>query len=395
MRARRLASNPTRRAPVPVGSAPILMTERTTPSGPSRASRRFPLLDPLRGVAATVVVLDHIAGLKLGYFAVLVFFVISGYCITAAAEAGIERSMTIGAYMRRRLRRIYPPYLISVVFFVVTRIIKYELGGPSDLAKRTLMQWVQTLTLTQWVSLLPGFADYPANNGVLVVAAYWSLNYEEQFYLFVGLAMLLGAQVRRPLRSILLPFTVGTVGLMALFPTLVIGFFVDYWPLFGAGVAVYYRLAGEGGPRVRRALDVGLGLCFALSIGVLVLHGRPARDVRYIWEDLAVATGVALVLLAVEPYGSRLMATLPLRLLKKVGTISYSLYLIHQFNITLAKQVADRIVGAGALLPLHAGVELAVHLTLAAGFWWLFERPFLNAPLQAAAARPVAPALPA
>jgi peptidoglycan/LPS O-acetylase OafA/YrhL len=372
------------------------MTEQTTPGGPPRASRRFPLLDPLRGVAATVVVLDHVAGLKLGYFAVLVFFVISGYCITAAAEAGIERSMTIREYMRRRLHRIYPPYLISVVFFVVTRIVKSGLGGPNDLAKRSLVQWVQTLTLTQWVSFLPGIPGYPYNNPSLMVAAHWSLNYEEQFYLFVGLAMLLGGRLRRPLRSILLPFTIGTVGLMAFFPTLVIGFFVDYWPLFGMGVAVYYRLSGEGGPRLRRAIDVGLGLCFAISVGVLLLHGRPAQEVHYLWEDLAVASGIALLLLALRPFEARLMATLPLRLLKKVGTISYSLYLIHQFNITFGKQVADRVVGSGAVRPLHVAVELILHMALATGFWWLFERPFLNAPLAPAKApSPGAPALPA
>jgi peptidoglycan/LPS O-acetylase OafA/YrhL len=358
---------------------------RPTPDRPPRASRRYLLLDPLRGVAATLVVLDHVAGLKIGYFAVLVFFVISGYCVLASAEAGLERGMTMGAYMRRRLRRIYPPYLVSVLFYVATRLVKYRLTGTLDLAAHTKTEWIQTLTLTQWLDLLTApTSSYPYNNSALMVAAHWSLNYEEQFYLFVGLAMAACAWLHRPLRAILLPFTLGALLLMAAIPNLVIGLFVDYWPLFGAGVAVYYRVTGEGGPRLRRALDVGLVTLFAGSVGTLLLNGRPFVGQRYIWEDMAVASGLALLLVVLRPYDARLMKTLPLRLLRKVGTISYSLYLVHQFNVTLAERAADRLVGANAWHPLHIAVELALHWALATGFWWLFERPFLNAPPGAA-----------
>jgi peptidoglycan/LPS O-acetylase OafA/YrhL len=362
---------------------------------PRRASRRYTLLDPLRGVAATVVVLDHAAGLKLGYFAVLVFFVISGYCILASAEAGLERGMAMGEYMRRRVRRIYPPYLVSVLFFVATRLVKYRLGGTLDIARRTPAEWIQTLTLTQWLDLVTApVSSYPYNNSALMVAAHWSLNYEEQFYLFVGLVMAACAYKRWPMRAILLPFTIGTIALMAVVPNLVIGLFVDYWPLFGVGAAVYYRVTGEGGARLTRALDVGLVALFAGSVGTLLVHGRLFAGQRYIWEDLAVTSGLALLLVLLRPYDERLMRTLPLRLLRKVGTISYSLYLIHQFNMTLAEQVAARVVGATAWRPLRVAVEVAFLWALASGFWWLFERPFLNAPPEGGRARAAKATLP-
>ncbi len=48
---------------------------------------RYGFLDGLRGLAALCVVLAHQDVLPFGHEAVLVFFIISGYCITAAAQA--------------------------------------------------------------------------------------------------------------------------------------------------------------------------------------------------------------------------------------------------------------------------------------------------------------------
>lgn len=358
---------------------------------PRVPSSRYALLDPLRGVAALTVVLDHAAAIKIGYHAVLVFFVISGYCILAAAESGLRRGMSIAEYMRRRLRRIYPPYVISVVFFAVTRLVKWRLGGALDLAQRTPLMWLQTLTLTQWVSLVPQGADYPYNNPTLFVAAHWSLNYEEQFYLFVGLTMALCARLRLSLRDVLLPFTVATLAVLAARPQLCVGFFVDYWPLFGVGVAVYYRLVGAREARVRRALDAALLALLLVSAG-LTWRGARAPERRYIWEDLLVGATVALLLVGLKPYEARLMTWLPLRLLKKIGTVSYSLYLIHQFNINVVDALAGRAFSHARWPIANVVTQLALHVALASGFWWLFERPFLNKPVDATPPEP-APAM--
>src|SRR5208283_4905468 len=93
---------------------------------------RYDLLDGLRGLACLGVLLHHLKVAEIGHYAVMIFFVISGYCITASAQSCLRKGIGFGAYMRRRIRRIYPPYFIAIAFFSVTRVLKSALsGGPS------------------------------------------------------------------------------------------------------------------------------------------------------------------------------------------------------------------------------------------------------------------------
>jgi len=152
-------------------------------------SERYRMLDAWRGIAATMVVIHHVAGIPIGHDAVMLFFVISGYCISASAEVCLTKELAFRTFMWRRVRRIFPPYLLALAFFVATRLLKLAMGGPNDLA-RTPVEWVQNLTLTQWLTLLFRPTPLAEENPTNFVAAFWSLNYEEQFYLVVALAIL-------------------------------------------------------------------------------------------------------------------------------------------------------------------------------------------------------------
>src|ERR1700730_6223486 len=101
---------------------------------------RYEMIDGLRGLAALVVVLNHLKIVILGHYAVMVFFVISGYCIAAAVETGRRNGVTFGKFMWRRLHRIYPPYFFAIVFYTLTRIAKSASGGHNDLA-RPWLDW--------------------------------------------------------------------------------------------------------------------------------------------------------------------------------------------------------------------------------------------------------------
>ena len=111
----------------------------------SRFPARYGLLDGLRGIAALGVVLTHHGVVAWGHDAVLVFFIISGYCITAAAHAALERdtgNSVFRYFMWRRLRRIYPPYFLSLVFFAATRLIRNQLTSGAPVPTDALLQAV-------------------------------------------------------------------------------------------------------------------------------------------------------------------------------------------------------------------------------------------------------------
>jgi peptidoglycan/LPS O-acetylase OafA/YrhL len=86
------------------------------------------MIDGLRGLAALAVVMHHLRVIPVGHYAVMLFFVISGYCIAAAVTAARRSAMSFGSFMWRRLRRIYPPYFFAVAFFVLTRAAKIASG---------------------------------------------------------------------------------------------------------------------------------------------------------------------------------------------------------------------------------------------------------------------------
>lgn len=107
-------------------------------------AKRLTSIDALRGIAALGVVLYHAvhqtAGAvpdnlfqypvrliqflsSFGYIGVFLFFVISGFCIhlqwAKSRAEGKEFQVKFGAFWKRRLWRLYPPYLIAIAVYLV------------------------------------------------------------------------------------------------------------------------------------------------------------------------------------------------------------------------------------------------------------------------------------
>lgn len=147
----------------------------------------------LRGVAALLVCLFHFVYTTidfvhtpsiLNFFSygkqgVQMFFVISGFVITWAMlsrqEFGVKGMMF---FFKRRLIRIEPPYLISILLCVVYFYIRRFVPGTAD------------------VDLLPSFSNVLYHVCYLVpwianqewlLPVYWTLGIEFQYYLLMGL----------------------------------------------------------------------------------------------------------------------------------------------------------------------------------------------------------------
>jgi peptidoglycan/LPS O-acetylase OafA/YrhL len=133
-----------------------------------------------------------------GNLGVMAFFIISGYLITQS----YERSSSVRSYFKRRVRRIYPGYLvaISICTLVVIPLFATEwIFGPKEAAI-----WLgRNLLLQAYFPLSNVFAttlDHHSTNGSL-----WSILYE--FWCYIGVAVL-GAASLATKRPVLIGLTV-------------------------------------------------------------------------------------------------------------------------------------------------------------------------------------------
>lgn len=79
---------------------------------------RLVTLDGIRGLSAIVVALLHASAGRWpihGYLAVDLFFLLSGFVLAGAFEQKLRDGMTMGAFMRARLARLYPLFVLGLV----------------------------------------------------------------------------------------------------------------------------------------------------------------------------------------------------------------------------------------------------------------------------------------
>ncbi len=349
---------------------------------------RYELLDGLRGVAALAVVLQHLGVASTGHLAVMVFFVISGYCITASADASRRRRDGFGSFMLRRARRIYPPYLLAVGFYAATRFVKMSMSGHDDL-RRPLIEWVQNLTLTQWVSDLFHPVVSADANSSLFVAAFWSLNYEEQFYFVMALTLILATWRRTPpVVPVLVLAVAGLAWNWAIPDGWVCGLFIEYWAHFAAGSLLYFALCTYTGRLPRTAFIASVAaLGVACTARIALDRAHPGIGLRAIHE-LAFLCAVTLTLYFLRPASAAIARSRFWRPIAALGTVSYSLYLVHQFNLTLVASIVHRLLPAPAPYAWTITAMIALHLGIGTSFWYVAERPFLGRPVRGGAPVP-------
>ncbi|SDS18520.1 acyltransferase family protein [Actinoplanes derwentensis] len=157
---------------------------------------RLAWLDALRGWAAAVVALFHLSPvvlgselhlrifhvIDLGKYGVLLFFLVSGYVIPMS----LERHGDLRRFWAGRLLRIYPAYLLAIA-------VSLALGAagvlrlPGQLAEETTTSVLGHLTMLQ---------DLLGTQGAL--RPFWTLTYEMIFYLVVAGIFVWGRHLRRP-----------------------------------------------------------------------------------------------------------------------------------------------------------------------------------------------------
>lgn len=152
---------------------------------PPEGQGRFVLrgLDGIRALAVLLVVVYHFWPQHLpgGMIGVDIFFVISGYLITALLlrEGAYTGKMDIVSFWVRRLRRLVPAFAsLSLVVGALALLV----GGDAQVGLGRQILGAFTYS-SNWLLIGAG-NDYFAQTSPELMTNFWSLAVEEQFYFF-------------------------------------------------------------------------------------------------------------------------------------------------------------------------------------------------------------------
>jgi peptidoglycan/LPS O-acetylase OafA/YrhL len=362
---------------------------------PPPGNPRFPLLDPLRAIAALSILVTHTAGWS-GFNAanpagawtarldcgVTIFFVLSGFLLYrpfVSARLDGRKPPRVARYARRRVLRIVPAYWVALI--VCGLFVEKWTSGIFD-----QYWWAYFLLIQSW--------SLDTITGGINVA--WSLSVEAAFYVVLPFYALAMARLLRRrdrdaaarlelillVASAVLAIAIRTV-VRAVEPESVYGstlFGMWAWFVGGLSLAV---LSSWGPEHLRLAREHAYwfwGAAFALltiaawGFGLPRAIGGGYTDTGLFFEHL-LYLGIALCLVAPATVRERLplLASRPLAWL---GLVSYGIFLYHQIFVGAFRFIADDVQFAGYLwytLAVFAGATVCAALS-----YYIVERPLLR-----------------
>ena len=292
-----------------------------------------PALDGIRAVAILLVLFLHGRLLDGGFLGVDLFFVLSGFLITALLlrEWDQRRSISLGRFYVRRARRLFPALFLMIlgvaVLYLALSAVQHGRGFWPEVAAVAgyAANWVAATASPPGLSTLGLFGHT------------WSLAIEEQFYIVWPLLLLLLLRRRAPLGAI-------AVGLLvAAAAGGILRWFVwahDHSPaaflrtdtradglLLGCATLALISSA----PFLRRwltrpAVAVVAVLVLATAVWRLRSDSSPLYAGGLVIFEVAAAGLIAHVVLAPGAFAARVLAIRPLAWL---GARSYGIYLYH------------------------------------------------------------------
>ena len=371
-----------------------MTTAKLPDNSASKGNYHSQWIDFLRGASALAVVLYHVrvdlwvgwnairaqpdqfsaidkasAWLSVGTpfmgSAVMLFFMVSGFCVHFAYAAG-GRPFEAGPYARRRFFRIYPPYLaIIAVTFIIERLALalYTVPGSS---------W-QTIVKTIFMVQNYGFAagQMSANPSL------WSLPVEAELYLayplFLWCCANYGFKVTMSSVAII---SVGVLLISLQFPWDSGVFHPDYnfllfWIIWCGGALLAEMLKRDRLPRWNFGLTA-LMICLLLIALVADLKRVPVGVHHLLWGAFY------FLLMLWGLCKAEALRAVPIWLQKpilSIGVFSYALYLVHFPLFHLLGAMWVHQFGAKPANFLVSLVFVALSLPVAALFYRWFELP--------------------
>ena len=313
---------------------PAVATRDATTAPVPHTDTRIDALDGLRGILAFTVCISHffgevphgVSGLMLGWIAVKMFFVLSGFLVARIVLDNLEAGNFFRVFYMRRVCRTLPAYLVTVAFVFVCAALFHDRAWME--ADRVLPLW-SYLTFTQPLVMI-------ARNdfGSDWLLPTWTLTVEEQFYLVAPLICLLV-----PRRHLLLALFLG-LALSLGFRALVYGGGVlpEKAALVTLPAACHSMFLGMIAALLLRSAHIAWerwDLALRLAPLVLLVAAIGLKAVSGATGGLFDLLGVPLVSVAGACYLAAIARNAPEAdslkgpVLKQLGRMSYSLYLMH------------------------------------------------------------------
>ncbi len=372
------------------------------PAAPTAVTgRHLPALDGLRAVAVAGVLAYHLGtgAVSGGYLGVDLFFVLSGFLITALLleEWVSSGTVRLAAFWARRARRLLPALFVLLLAVGLSVVVIGRLGsagsvGGIDLSGLRGDALATLLYVANWHAIFAHQSYFARFAAPSPLEHTWSLAIEEQFYLvWPPVLLTLLAAWRRRRQAPGWRWAVGgvAVGAGALSAALMV---LLYQPggdptrvYFGTDTRLFDLLAGAvvavvaaGRPqptaRVRTALHVaapvaavGLAVCWVTAGGP---GGLPAPWMfRGGFLLCAILAAVVVADVRQERLGV-LGAVLSVRPLRALGRISYGVYLWHW--PIFVEMTTGRTGLSGVALD---SARVALTLVVATASYVLVERP--------------------
>lgn len=323
-------------------------------SQPENQTERLTTIDALRGLASFAVCWYHLvfanhafAGSGLiqatlrdsarnAWVGVDVFFVISGFIIPLALCRARYVLSSYGRFVLKRIVRLDPPYLVSIVVCIALAYLSASAhrlhGAPVHLSP---------LTVLLHIGYLNAFSGKPWLNPV-----YWTLAIEFQYYVGMGLLFVLLASRQKAARWALF-IGLGALAFLEPSPNLLF----HYLFVFMLGMSTFQYRVGLLSLRVYLPLLAALAAGCYLTLGPLVTGA-----------GLCAALAIAFIRSDIRP-------------LVWLGSLSYSLYLVHVPIGGRAMNLLLPHAHGMAARCLVLAFSLALSVFLAYGLYRIVERP--------------------
>jgi peptidoglycan/LPS O-acetylase OafA/YrhL len=316
---------------------------------------RMPELDALRGLSAIGVLLFHYTSLSYIYFSshplfyipwipyrLQFFALISGFVIPMV----LDKTGSPLDFAVARFSRLYPCYFIAVVF---NGLLLTHFQAPS---KKLVMTWPVFLANLTMLQAWLGFDN--------IDAAFWFLSPELAFYVIVFVFLLFNKMKYIEvvglggLILVVLNARYGSFGPISIPAVIIYSKMLCFWEYFLAGI-LFYNLKSKGDVWWRHA---GLALCFIVQ--------------NIISDDIYSILCFSFCLLVFYSFIYGKLYWIAQKPLLFLGTISYSLYLIHQ-NMGLI--IIRYLYKAGMNEWLRLIIPTAISIVAATLMTYLIERP--------------------